>query len=358
MRKCRVVCMALVFSLTLIAGIDLSLAVRFVPDAANEIVKDNDTGLIWMYYDVWNPVKLYANQAIAYCEGLTYAGFSDWRLPRIDELLTIINYSKRRPASYPELDNIPRASTSLVFGSSTIVNGHFYFWADVALDGIVVATEGNNVAPSTQYVRPRCVRLGPFWERPGLRLTSNTASTVLDPYSKNIWQKSDSDTVRDWLEAEEYCQALEIDGYSDWRLPTVYELAGILDYSEYNPDVSPMLSSVFTGHLGRYWSGTYLAGSAASMWAVDFETGIINRKPFTYNYYARCITDGEPAPPIPIPMQTLTVTKAGPDAGRVTSVPAGIDCGDTCSHEFPSGTHVILTVPMDGETTVTATFVE
>jgi len=41
--------------------------------------------------------------------------------------------------------------------------------------------------------------------------------------------------------------------------------------------------------------------------------------------------------------QTLTVTKGGAGTGTVTSSPAGINCGGTCSHAFNEGTAVTLT---------------
>jgi hypothetical protein len=40
---------------------------------------------------------------------------------------------------------------------------------------------------------------------------------------------------------------------------------------------------------------------------------------------------------------TLTVTRAGSGTGTVTSAPAGITCGATCSASFPAGTSVTLT---------------
>src|SRR5437764_1486558 len=40
---------------------------------------------------------------------------------------------------------------------------------------------------------------------------------------------------------------------------------------------------------------------------------------------------------------TLSVALAGSGSGTVTSSPAGVDCGSTCSYDFPSGTEVILT---------------
>ncbi|MEI7745804.1 MAG: hypothetical protein WCK58_18865 [Chloroflexota bacterium] len=46
-----------------------------------------------------------------------------------------------------------------------------------------------------------------------------------------------------------------------------------------------------------------------------------------------------------------TVTKAGTGAGTVTSSPAGISCGTTCSFPFTSGASVLLTaVPATGST--------
>ena len=41
--------------------------------------------------------------------------------------------------------------------------------------------------------------------------------------------------------------------------------------------------------------------------------------------------------------QTLTVAKAGTGTGTVTSSPAGIDCGSTCTRDFDHGTQVTLT---------------
>ena len=48
---------------------------------------------------------------------------------------------------------------------------------------------------------------------------------------------------------------------------------------------------------------------------------------------------------------TLSVSKAGSGSGTVTSSPAGISCGSTCSHDFTSGTSVTLTAtPAAGST--------
>ena len=43
------------------------------------------------------------------------------------------------------------------------------------------------------------------------------------------------------------------------------------------------------------------------------------------------------------PQYLLTVTKAGTGSGTVTSVPAGINCGSTCSANYNSGISVTVT---------------
>ena len=78
----------------------------------DEIVKDSVTGLMWQktYKD---GVKKFAD-ALSTCENLEYAGFSDWRLPNKNELASIANYGKYRPASdFPGMPNWTfRTSTS------------------------------------------------------------------------------------------------------------------------------------------------------------------------------------------------------------------------------------------------------
>ena len=49
----------------------------------------------------------------------------------------------------------------------------------------------------------------------------------------------------------------------------------------------------------------------------------------------------------------LTVSKAGSGSGSVTSSPAGIDCGATCSASFAQGTSVTLTATADAGSTFT-----
>ncbi len=65
------------------------------------IVYDKSTQLSWQdYYSDNGGVVEEATwiDAITYCENLTLGGFNDWRLPNINALNTIVDYSKAAPA--------------------------------------------------------------------------------------------------------------------------------------------------------------------------------------------------------------------------------------------------------------------
>ncbi len=71
--------------------------------AGDKIVRDMDSGLAW----IEKPVKASSwKDSLAYCENLDYAGFSDWRIPNIHELISITDHGKSNPATaFPDADS-------------------------------------------------------------------------------------------------------------------------------------------------------------------------------------------------------------------------------------------------------------
>ena len=62
----------------------------------NGTITDSATGLMWMQND--NGTGVLWKDALSYAENLTYAGYSDWRLPDVKELQSIVDYT-RSPAT-------------------------------------------------------------------------------------------------------------------------------------------------------------------------------------------------------------------------------------------------------------------
>lgn len=78
-----------------------------------KIVKDPATDLIWQKSN--SPSLLDWADALAYCENLEYAGFTDWRLPNRNELFSLVNYGKPDMATYfPDMEKL-----NSIFWSST-----------------------------------------------------------------------------------------------------------------------------------------------------------------------------------------------------------------------------------------------
>jgi hypothetical protein len=62
-------------------------------DRQNGVVHDLNTRLMWTKYDFGGEAYSW-RVALTYCEDLNYGGFSDWRLPNIKELHSIVDYSR------------------------------------------------------------------------------------------------------------------------------------------------------------------------------------------------------------------------------------------------------------------------
>ena len=115
-----------------------------------EIVIDSQTGLQWQDDIEAKTVIKNWQEAIAHCEALTLGGHSDWRLPNIKELESIIDYGRYDPMiDRTYFQNVHThyywSSTTDVYFSSIAWNVHFGY-----------GNSGNNNKSDSNYVR--CVR--------------------------------------------------------------------------------------------------------------------------------------------------------------------------------------------------------
>jgi len=87
-------------------------------DNGNGTVTDNATGLIWQQDGPEQTMNW--QQALAYCEGLSLAGHDDWRLPNINELQSLVDYSRVNPSI--NTDYFP-STVSGYYRTSTTIPG-------------------------------------------------------------------------------------------------------------------------------------------------------------------------------------------------------------------------------------------
>jgi hypothetical protein len=100
----------------------LFCADRFIK--SGDVVIDNETKLIWQS----NPStsKRTWQDAKEYCNNLSYGSRSDWRLPNIDELMSLTDKSKYKPSIATNEINI---KSSYYWTSSTIKWNTSYAWS-------------------------------------------------------------------------------------------------------------------------------------------------------------------------------------------------------------------------------------
>lgn len=117
----------------------------------------------------------------------------------------------------------------------------------------------------------------------------NTGVTdlVADNVTGLMWERNVSTPTYTRTDATAYCKANTLGGHSDWRLPTVLELASILDFTVSTPSIDP---SVFPSTpSGFFWTSTSWGGSSTIGWVVDFGIGGSISKYSTDTYQVRCV---------------------------------------------------------------------
>ena len=117
----------------------------------------------------------------------------------------------------------------------------------------------------------------------------NTTQIVTDTNTKLQWQDNES-VSKKWTEAIDYCEALTLGGYNDWRLPNQNELRSIADRSKREPAISSTFQYVAYYY---YWSSSTVVGDEYRAWGVNFNYGYDDWRNKSDEYYVRCVRDGQ-----------------------------------------------------------------
>lgn len=125
----------------------------FIRDDSKEVVLDASTNLLWQDNNDSKTLTKTWNEAITYCEGLELGGYSDWRLPNLNELYSLLDSSKYNPALSSVFANVV---SYYDYWSSTSRAGNSYSaWTVTFSNGSVFYYN-----PKTTSYYVRCVRAG------------------------------------------------------------------------------------------------------------------------------------------------------------------------------------------------------
>jgi len=253
-------------------------------DNADGTITDNVTGLIWQKED--DDTQHIWDDAVSYCNDLSIAGSSDWRLPSEKELMSIVNCDTYNPSInttyFPGTNASPYWSSTVNVYLNTIWH---VFFSNGSVNSMT--TDSHN------YVR--CVR---GQELSFGNFNDNGDGTVTDNNTGLMWQQSEGGQ-QTWEGAITYCEDLSLYDYTDWRLPNKNELNSIVDYEIYDPAIDTnffpgVFASSPDGGALYYWSSTTLASDSSYAWNISFYTGMVASGYLKSNSgcYVRCVRAG------------------------------------------------------------------
>ena len=257
-------------------------------DNGDGTVTDANTGLMWQ--QVPSTEDFTWQQAVDYCESLELDGYDDWRMPSCKELYSISDFG----SGWPYLN-----TTYFNLASGEVTKDEQYwssnYYVGVTVEGGSNAAMGVNhvtghikayAATSSGPIGGKYVRAVRGDDYGINEYVENGDSTITDNATGLMWTQYDNGEGLDWEHALAYAENSTFAGYSDWRLPNVKELQGIVDYS-YSPSATdaskvgpaidplfsctPIINEAGNDDYGYFWTST----------SANFTSG----EPYYYAWY-------------------------------------------------------------------------
>lgn len=241
------------------------------------ILVDSSTGLWWEAAEQ-SSVTTYA-EAVGHCDGLnaeSFGGHSDWTLPTRIELMSTLDYSRPDPLNNKCGWSLPR--TSYVCTRSLKADDNTEHWLYNIAEGSFSTLPIGDPAVMSANVRcrPRCVRATKF--APTERFV-DVSDGVYDRVTDLTWEKTiangKSGDIKPGFPTDftrigglRYCENRPSAG-NRWALPTLKQLATIVDERRIAPPIDPLFITV-DAKQPFYWSDT---------------PNLVREIPFPHSYY-------------------------------------------------------------------------
>lgn len=303
----------------------------------------------------------------------SYLGFTDWRLPNINELESLVNAQEPNPATWLNGQGFMNVQPDIYCSSSTyaiysdytsyiyMYNGYvgyyfkglnYYVWPvrSGSSSGLLLLPKtGQTIKYATGDDSD--LQKGAAWPNP--RFTDNSDETVTDNLTGLIWTKNANapgpsacgpGTYKTWQAALDYIKCLNTNnylGHNDWRFSNRKELYSMVDHSKYNPAI-PAGHPFANVQPINYWSSSVFAGNAGPFsWYVNIFDGYVGSSTKGSVHYVWPVRGGQSGP---LNNLSLSVAKTGSGTGTVTASTGTISWTNSIgTASYTSGTQITLT---------------
>ena len=251
-------------------------------DLGDGTIRDDVTCLVWQKGNltVGSTNTFTFADAQTACAASTVAG-RVWRTATRVELTTIVDFSKASGVAVNTTYFTALSGytwTAVPWVVSQIATKPQDAWMINFADGLT----SNGAAQSGTYYT-RCVSSGDGSTTsppviPPNQYTNVATGEVEDNYTGLIWQQADSGSTMAEADAATYCANLALNGHS-WRLPSIHEIATLVDDNPPISKVSPAINQTIfptTAPSTPYWTSSLYKGQAVSAhipWTLSFTDG-------------------------------------------------------------------------------------
>ena len=149
-----------------------------------------------------------------------------------------------------------------------------------------------SLAPAAYSNSPAEERSSPSDDR-FVVLSDWNNEAVFDRQTGLVWERSPNVSFSNWSGAHKRCDNLVLGNHKGWRLPTIEELASLVDPSVPSPGPTLPAGHPFTVASSFYWSATTDISNNANAWGVGFNVGDVGSGLKSTIDYVWCVRDGD-----------------------------------------------------------------
>jgi hypothetical protein len=293
---------------------DGALGFSFESQADASCTLDKVTGLLWLNQWSASPFSTMGdliNSANRANNGAGLCGRTDWRVPHTNQLLSLLNFSVPINQAMNADAAFSQPMTGDFWTAQVLTGGIDNAWVvSPGQGGAVTYVSRSMSTPSVRLVSGEALEQPPradscddagarfkLWE--DTRTPAVADGTVYDKKSGLMWKQctegdagaqcTQASTVRfntatspdttmvtymaNWVKNVNANASTLGSGYSDWRIPTVKELASLVDRCRSSPAIN---TTIFPNTMsGSYITSTVNANGINTFWYVDFFDGAV-----------------------------------------------------------------------------------